>query len=133
MPDYLPMGVFMTEIDSEFLSNLYHALRANRRRLAVQKLKAADENVLSVRKLAREIAGHEMGITTRQATGEPYRNVYNALAQTHLPTLAEVGIIIYDPERQTVSPGPNFTIALLLIIVNESTVDALYGFGSVEL
>lgn len=49
--------------------------------------------------------------------------MYNALSQTHLPTLSDAGILIYDPQRQTVTYGPNFDIAALLIDINTLTVE----------
>ena len=106
----------------DFISTLYHALRAARRRHVIQLLKKADNQRLTTRELARKIAGVELGVPERQATGEPYRNAYNALSQTHLPTLSDAGIIIYDSERQVVTPGIHFDVATLLIDTNMSTV-----------
>ena len=112
------------ETDREsYLSALYHALRARRRREVIRIISSADTSTLSVRTLAREVAATENGLPRALATGEPYRNAYNALSQTHLPTLAEAGIVIYDPERQTVSPGPNLALAALLIAINGPTVE----------
>lgn len=91
----------------EFLSMLHHALRARRRRSVIELLEATSSPPRSVRWLARETAAKEQNVPIEQATGEPYRNVYNALSQTHLPSLVEAGIIIYDPDRQTVTAGPN--------------------------
>jgi len=82
---------------------------------------------LSVRTLAREIAAIEEDVPLERATGEPYRNVYNALSQTHLSTLSEAGIIIYDPNRQTVVGGPNLDIASLLLIINKVTYETFRG------
>jgi hypothetical protein len=108
------------------LSTLYHALRARRRRETIRLLHDADAQVLSVRTLAREIAAIEHELPARYATGEPYRNAYNALSQTHLPTLANAGIIIYDPERQTVSAGPNLRPAALLVATNRPAIETLW-------
>ena len=101
--------------DNGYLSTLYHALRARRRRETIHLLHSANSSVLSVRALAREITAAEHQVPQRQATGEPYRNTYNALCQTHLPTLDDAGIVIYDSERQTVAEGPNLSLAALLI------------------
>ena len=109
--------------ESEFLSTLYHALRADRRRKTIRFMHSTDTPTLTVRTLAREVAAIEHGLPRPHATGEPYRNAYNALTQTHLPTLAEARIVIYDPERQTVSPGPNLALAALLIAINGPTVE----------
>lgn len=106
----------------EFLSALYHSLRASRRRRVVQILDAEDDELFSTRKLAKKISGIEQGVPETRATGEPYRNAYNALSQTHLPTLAEAEIVIYDPERQIVSRGPNLELAVLLLVITAPTV-----------
>lgn len=113
------------EIDDEFLSILYHALRTQRRRQVIRILVESDDETLTVRSLARRITAIEDGIPRSQATGEPYRNVYNALSQTHLPTLVDADIVIYDPKRQTVSSGSNLRIAALLVITNASTINIL--------
>jgi len=110
---------------TEFLSILYHALRAPRRRRAIWHVAASKEAIIPIRQLAREIAAEELRVQPNLATGEPYRNVYNALSQTHLPTLAEASILIYDPKRQTVSRGANLAIAALLIATNDAAVESL--------
>lgn len=107
----------------EFLSRLYHSLRATRRRYVIQVLEKTNKRLLTTRELARKIASLELDVPEQGATGEPYRNAYNALSQTHLPTLSDAGIIIYDSQRQTVCRGPNFRIASLLLDTNTPTVD----------
>ncbi|WP_136689971.1 DUF7344 domain-containing protein [Halorhabdus amylolytica] len=107
----------------DFLSALYHALRAARRRYVIQFLQESDEVTHTTRDLARKIASLEQDVPADQATGEPYRNAYNALSQTHLPTLSDAGIIVYDSERQTVCRGTNFQIAAVLLDANAPTVD----------
>ena len=109
--------------DDDFLSKVYHSLRAPRRRYVIELIAESDE--LSVRTLAKEITAREQDISVDCATGEPYRNVYNALSQTHLPTLSEADIIIYDSERQTVTPGSKLTIALLLSNIDQVTYQTL--------
>ena len=108
-----------------YLSALYHALRARRRREAIRLIHSSKSPAIAVRTLAREVAAAENGLPRARATGEPYRNVYNALTQTHLPTLADAGIVIYDPKRQTVSPGPNLALAALLVAINGPAVETL--------
>lgn len=104
------------------ISALYHSLRASRRRSVILLLNETSSRILTTRELARKIASIEKRIPERQATGEPYRNVYNALSQTHLPTLSDANIIIYDGERQTITAGVNFDLAALLIDTNTPTV-----------
>jgi len=107
--------------EDDFQSQLYHVLRTPRRRRVISILYESELSVVLLRSLAQEIAAHEEQVQISHATGEPYRNVYNSLSQTHLPTLQDAGIIIYDPQRQTVSPGPNLSIAALLLSIGDST------------
>lgn len=105
------------------LSGLYHAFRAPRRRLVIQLLSKQPTEQLTTRFLARRITCIEQDVPREQATGEPYRNVYNALSQTHLPTLADPGFIRYESGRQRVAPGPNFGDAVLLLTINTATLE----------
>lgn len=120
-------GVSMSEsYDVEsLLSTLYHALRASRRRYVIETLSESEDKILTTRELSRKIASLEQNLEPEQATGEPYRNVYNALSQTHLPTLSESGIIIYDSQRQSVLPGMNFDLAMLLLDTNTPMVGVI--------
>jgi hypothetical protein len=116
-----------SERTPEELSEVYHVLRAARRRYVIRLLLESDEETLSVRTLSRQIAALEEDVPRERATGEPYRNVYNALSQTHLSTLSDADLIIYDPDRQTVSPGPNFQIGVLFTVLNQATYQTLQG------
>lgn len=128
----------MIEEDSspDGLSEIYHALRATRRRYVIQWFAANNEETVAVRKLAKWIAATENDLEMDHATGEPYRNVYNALSQTHLPTLSKADLIIYDSDRQSVAPGPKFQTGVLLLILNRVayyTVQTEELFGGTEL
>jgi predicted transcriptional regulator len=105
-----------TLTEPEF-SALFHAFRAPRRRLVIHVLAEEPIEPLSTRQIAREIAEIE--------EGRPYRNVYTALSQTHLPALADPGLIIYESDRQQVAPGPHFADAVLLLTVNSGIWKAL--------
>ncbi len=115
----------------DYLSRVYHSLRAPRRRYVIE-LVAEGDGDLSVRTLAREITAREQDIPLECATGEPYRNVYNALSQTHLSTLSDADAIIYDSERQTVAAGPNLTISLLLSNLNRAAFRTLQNLEYVS-
>lgn len=108
------------------ISDLYHVLRASRRRHAITIIWQADSEPVSTRAIAEQITCKEEDIVHQHAaTGEPYRNVYNALSQTHLPTLANARVVVYDPMRQSVSSGPLLLLAVLLISINKSAIDIL--------
>jgi len=111
----------------ELLSTLLHALRASRRRHVVQILEHTEEdNSVSTRWLAQQIAAIENGIAVEHASGEPYKNVYNALSQSHLPTLTRAEVIVYDPQRQTVVKGPLFDLAALLLNLSQPAIETFY-------
>lgn len=112
---------------SDSLSTVYHALRVPRRRYTIQLLSTSDQDEVSVRFLARCITAIEQNIPPEHATGEPYRNVYNALSQTHLDTLSDADLIIYESNRQTVAPGPEIQFARLIIALNRATYRTLHG------
>ena len=119
----------------QLLSTIYHALRTERRRQVIRTLRETDARVLTTRELAREIASIERDVALKRATGEPYRNAYNALSQTHLPTLSDADIIIYDPNRQTVRRGEYFQLTSLLLDSNLSmtrTISSLFETNSTE-
>jgi len=109
----------------DLLSTIYHALRTARRRFTIQYLSDSDKRNFTTRELARAIASHEQQVPIHQATGEPYRNAYNALSQTHLPTLSEAGIIIYDSDRQVIRTGPRFQFAVLVLSISRTTYQTL--------
>lgn len=111
----------------EYLSTLLHALRASRRRWVIHALEhEEDKKSVPTRLLARKVAARENGTTVEHATGEPYKNVYNALSQSHLPTLMRANIIVYDPQRQTVQKGPVFDLAALMLNLSQPAVETFY-------
>jgi hypothetical protein len=115
-----------TEIDSQ-LSTLLHTLRALRRRRVVRLLSSSlGEDFVSTRWLARQIAGVENDTRPVHATSDQYKNAYNALSQTHLPTLSDADVIVYDPQRQEVRSGPALTLAILLLDITEPAIEAFY-------
>lgn len=100
MDDTLPGG---TDAEETELSAVFHVLRAKRRRLAIAIIDREGEQDL--RELAKKIAAIEFNTSVRAVSNDQYRNVYNSLAQVHLPTLAEVDAIKYNSDRQTIAPG----------------------------
>ena len=112
------------------LSDLYHIFSAPRRCYAIQLLSQRGCQEYAVRELAREITAIEQGISKDNASGEPYRNVYNALSQTHLSTLEDANLVRYNNQRQTVIPRPclprvglllNLDLSAYLLLIDQST------------
>lgn len=82
-------------------SEAYHLLSNSRRRETLTVLwRRSDE--MTLRELSELLAAAEAGVSPAP---RPLReSVYNALHQTHLPTLAEFGLVEYDPDRKLVRP-----------------------------
>lgn len=83
-------------------SELYHLLSNPRRRETLATLWHHDEG-LPLRDLSERLAAGEAG--TDPAPRALRESVYNALHQTHLPKLAECGLLAYDPDRKLVRPS----------------------------
>ncbi len=84
---------------------IHRLLSNDRRRLALSCLRERAGPV-AVRALSEAVAAAESGTTPAP---RPVRaSVYTALHQTHLPTLENLGVVSYDRERRTVTPGPRW-------------------------
>lgn len=99
------------------MSALYDCLTSTRRCYVITLLEESDDEVVSVRALAQQIAAIEQNVQPDHATGKPYRSVYNSLVQTHLHVLEDLSIIEYQPDRKIVSVGDDLDDALLLLRV----------------
>jgi len=112
----------MTEIQGTdvlpVLADMYRALGAPRRCHAINLLAEFDDTPIQASELADHITAIEEGIPPSRASGAPYRNVHNALCQTHLPTLADVEVIRYDSNRKTLTIGPRYPVVRLLLGLN---------------
>ena len=98
-PDYRPeLADGMDE------SEIFHILGNDRRREIICTL-IDDTEALPVSDLARRIASAEVD---DEPSKNLYKSVYVSLQQTHLPKLAEKGIVVYDTDAQRVEPGPAF-------------------------
>lgn len=82
-----------------------HEILANERRIYVVDI-LANERRIERSSLAREVAASETGTDVVAVDSDEYSRVYISLYQSHLPKLAEFGVI--TQERDTISPGPNF-------------------------
>lgn len=79
---------------------VFEVLSNERRRYVLHHLKAADERV-TVRDLSKQVAAWENEIDRDEVSPKERKRVYTALHQTHLPKMAEVGVIDYDRDRGT--------------------------------
>lgn len=101
------MGTQRSEVDrSEPADALpkdetFHLLSSRRRRDALRYLADRDGPV-DMRDLAEQVAAWEQETTVQRLSSQERQRVYIALYQTHLPKLADHGIITYDQSRGTV-------------------------------
>ena len=102
------------------LTDVHNALSATRRCHTIRLLAEIDETPLHASTLATQITAIEEDIAPKHASGEPYRNVYNALTQNHLPRLADIDVIRYDSTRKTLTIGPRFPMVRLLLGLNHT-------------
>ena len=82
---------------------VYHVLSSARRRETLAELWGQPEPV-SLRELSEAIAATESG--SHPAPRALRESVYNALHQTHLPKMDDLGLVVYDPDRKMVSVRP---------------------------
>lgn len=82
-----------------------HELFANRRRQLVLEVLDGTPTTVQLEELAAEIATREDGGDV--ATAETTERAAIALHHNHLPKLADLGLIGYDPTVQLITPAPN--------------------------
>ena len=124
--------------ESDGLTNVYHILRAPRRRLLViilaQEVIANDtqnftwtdqQRTFSVRQVSKQLTAIEQGIPMDHATGGPYHSVYTSLTQTHLPALHEADVIEYNEDRKTLRVTSNL-IPIATIAAISTPVASLF-------
>jgi hypothetical protein len=131
------------------LSVIHHALRTSRRRIVIGLLAyrtltsppnyaresarplpdGPPGSVASVRQLAREIVMIEENVSRTHATGDPYRNVYTSLIQTHLSKLHDLGVLIYDDDRKQVAADQNLIPVAMVAATTSPIARCLFHSG----
>lgn len=102
------------------LPMFYQLFSAPRRCYVIQALRASDGDTITVRELARAVAAAETAGSSQVVTNGQYRNVYNALTQTHLSKLAAEEVIEYDTNRKVIAAGVNLRMAHRLLALTRS-------------
>lgn len=93
-------SLYTSELTAE---DLFDILSNQRRRYTIHYLCQQGENVtVDVSSLARHVAAWERGVSPESVSGDNRRSVYNTLNQTHLPLLAEAGVVDYDERSKQV-------------------------------
>lgn len=85
--------------------NLFHLLQNERRRRVLQCLSDTD-GAVEMRDIAEQIAAWEHDTTVQQLSSKERQRVYIALYQTHLPKLADAGMVTYNQSRGIVERTP---------------------------
>ncbi|WP_224269160.1 DUF7344 domain-containing protein [Haloprofundus salinisoli] len=80
----------------------FETLSNRRRRYAIHALLQEDAPV-ELGELSRQVAAWETGQSPSAVTSEERRRVYNALQQSHLPKMHDVGVVEYDRDRGIIS------------------------------
>ncbi|MEF8819910.1 MAG: hypothetical protein V5A31_13020 [Haloferacaceae archaeon] len=100
------------------------SLLGNDRRLRVVHDLVEHEAQTTTKALATRIA--EAEADQGDATAEDlYKSVYVSLQQTHLPKLADHGIVTYDSETNTVGPGPRLDEAEVYVKPGDAAESSL--------
>ena len=86
-------------------ADAYKLLSNPRRRETVASLLASTAPEMTLRDLSELVATRETGLEPAPRTHRA--SVYNALHQTHLPTLQTFGLVEYDGDRKLVRPQPS--------------------------
>lgn len=92
------------EADRGLEAELFEVLSNQRRRFAVYAVSGEEEVKLGT--LAERIAAWENEQPLDQVTSAERKRVYTALQQSHLPRLAEAGLVDYDDRAGIVRPRP---------------------------
>ena len=85
--------------------DLFHLLQNERRRRVLEYLSEID-GAVEMRDIAEQIAAWEHETTVQQLSSQERQRVYIALYQTHLPKLAESGVITYNQSRGIIERTP---------------------------
>ena len=90
-------------VDELSLDDLFDVLRNSRRRRALRYLFTTDDRTATVGELSEHIASIENDTDTTLITSKQRKRVYIGLYQTHLPKLADLGMIEYERGRGIVT------------------------------
>lgn len=83
---------------------LFDVLSSHHRRCVLSQL-ARHRTETSVTDLARRVAADEADCPVAEVSDDDHDRVECALFHVHLPKMADLGFVEYDPEQATVAPG----------------------------
>lgn len=100
--------------------SVFDLLSNHRRRMVLYYLRQ-NRGAVGVQELAAEVASIENDVEVDELTNQQRKRVYVSLYQTHLPKMAEMGIIEYDKEGGAVSLSDKSDIDRYLTSGSRST------------
>jgi DNA-binding transcriptional ArsR family regulator len=92
--------------EAETQEQLFEILSNRRRRYAVYALGRGEDDTVELGELARRIAAWETEKPPEQVSSTERKRVYTALQQSHLPKLAEAGLVDYDERASVIHTRP---------------------------
>lgn len=87
-----------TAVEELSTDRMFHLLQNERRRLTLEYLQDT-EGVVDMRDIVENVAAVEYDTEVEQLSSTERQRVYIALYQSHLPKLADSGVIEYDQSR----------------------------------
>jgi hypothetical protein len=109
-------------------SELFSILSSHRRRYAIHICKR-EGGPVSLSELAERVAAWELDKDRAELTSTERKRIYTSLQQTHLPTLAESGIIEYDGREAELTEGAERLEVYLDVVPGDSVPWAVYYLG----
>jgi hypothetical protein len=91
------------EGDSLSEEEVFDLLSSSRRRRVLRHL-LRDHEPVDLQRLADEVAAAENEKEVDQLTDRERKRVYVSLYQTHIPAMADAGVVDYDPDSGTIVP-----------------------------
>lgn len=92
----------MASSDQELTQDAVFDLLSNtRRRFVINYLLRQDEPV-TIQQLSRDLAAWEFEVDPEDLSDQQEKRIYVALYQTHVPKLADAGVVEYDAESSLV-------------------------------
>ncbi|MWV65470.1 hypothetical protein GRS48_11675 [Halorubrum sp. JWXQ-INN 858] len=80
----------------------FDLLSNTRRRFVLRRLQGVPEGI-ELKELANELAARENGVEPDALSSQQRKRTYVSLYQTHIPKLAEAGVVDYDADTGVVS------------------------------
>ncbi|AUV82222.1 hypothetical protein C2R22_11675 [Salinigranum rubrum] len=81
---------------------VFSVLSNERRRHVLRHLHENENEGSDIRELSQQLAAWENDVPPEAVTYKQRKRVYTSLHQTHLPALADAGVVDYDRDRGTV-------------------------------